>query len=525
MKNAEKELTVQQSVKHLVIAILMLPFLILSFHHAYFDLIIIAISRQEFHNSGELLSFLRYGSAQISLADTYTWILGFLLVYAWALPIFRFVQDINNETLKKIVREKFEKVTLNITGFIFVLFLFDIILHLVQYWKWVDLSVFFWYLLPAYFINKSFLWIFSLIYVNTTFLTKHINFYRHLYSEEEIYRPKPGYQLNTWNRILLLLFFNNLIPLGAIAYLLWKNGYQLNKFYGEIVFYSIYFSIIITIIALGFILKGFWRPINELLKKMKQVGSGNLDVKTTIFSNDDVAQIKNQFNLMVDGLKDRENIKEMFGRYLSFEIAKKLLDSEKINLGGDEIEAAVLFCDIRNFTTMSEKMSPAEVVKFLNHYFSYVTEPILEEKGVINKFIGDAIMAVFSPIFGVESYADSALRASLGMREKLKQFNLEFPEYEAKFGVGLHCGPLIAGNVGTKERLEYTVIGDTVNASARIESQTKEFIRDILLSLELFEKLSPELKGKVEFENMGKIKVKGKSVGLELFYPGVEKDA
>ncbi|MFC1745156.1 adenylate/guanylate cyclase domain-containing protein [Candidatus Riflebacteria bacterium] len=212
-----------------------------------------------------------------------------------------------------------------------------------------------------------------------------------------------------------------------------------------------------------------------------------------------------------------ERVRVMFGRYLSEEVALKLIGNPNLKLGGDLIEAAILFCDIRDFTQISEKMAPAEVVKFLNCYFGFVAEPIQTNNGVINKFIGDAIMAIFSPIFGVENYVDAAFKAALGMQEKLGDFNQSTGGREIKFGIGLHSGPLIAGNIGTPQRLEYTVIGDTVNTASRIEHATKELDRDILLSQPFFDLLSQALKSSYEFKNIGDVEMRGREDKISLF--------
>lgn len=111
---------------------------------------------------------------------------------------------------------------------------------------------------------------------------------------------------------------------------------------------------------------------------------------------------------------------------------------------------------------------------------------------MINKYIGDCVMVVFAPIFDCEDFADKALLAAKGMREELKRFQEDYPEYNAKFGIGIHVGPLVAGNIGTQDRSEYTVIGDTVNVAARLESETKAQGVDLLFSEDLVESLKDQ---------------------------------
>ena len=219
---------------------------------------------------------------------------------------------------------------------------------------------------------------------------------------------------------------------------------------------------------------------------------------------------------MVDGLAERERLKDTFGRYVSVEVAKRLVETGAVSLGGESIEATILFSDIRDFTAMSEKMPPQELVAFLNEYFSYVPGTITAHNGMINKFIGDAIMAVFAPQFGSKDHVDDALRAALGMRAKLAELNARGGP-EIRFGVGLHTGTLVAGNIGTEKRLEYTVIGDTVNVASRIESHNKDLGSVILVSSAVYERLSPALRDSVRGERCDNVKVKGRERALVLY--------
>ncbi len=235
-----------------------------------------------------------------------------------------------------------------------------------------------------------------------------------------------------------------------------------------------------------------------------------------MLDNDGIGELKAYFNDMVEGLAERERLKDTFGRYVSVEVAKRLMESGAISLGGESIEATVLFSDIRDFTPMSEAMPPQELVRFLNSYFSHVTVPIAEHRGMINKFIGDAVMAVFAPQFGSSAHVDDAVRAALGMREKLATFNA-LEKKDVRFGVGVHVGGLVAGNIGTEKRLEYTVIGDTVNIASRIESQNKEQGSVILISEAAYERLSPALKGSLKAERRDAVRLKGKEKPMALY--------
>ncbi len=180
--------------------------------------------------------------------------------------------------------------------------------------------------------------------------------------------------------------------------------------------------------------------------------------------------------------RERLRLRQMFGRYVSEEVVEKILASGKQpDLGGEALQVTVLFADIRNFTTMSESLSAHEVVEILNTYFSRVCEPILEQGGTVDKFIGDAVMAVFGSPAPHADHARRALRAALAMAGKAREFhtwmerrfsNRGLPDF--RIGIGVHTGEAVVGNIGSPQRFEFTAIGDTVNTASRLEGLTKE---------------------------------------------------
>jgi adenylate cyclase len=181
----------------------------------------------------------------------------------------------------------------------------------------------------------------------------------------------------------------------------------------------------------------------------------------------------------------RARLRSMFGSYVSDEVVDLLMakrgEGEQVDLQGEEMVVTVLFSDIRNFTTISQKLTPHEVVEMLNEYFGRVCEPILRERGNVNKFIGDAVMAMFGSPVPYPDHARRAIRAALGMIEAAEEFRewmrQRFPDRglpDFAIGVGIHTGPVISGDIGTDKRREYTIIGDTVNTASRLEGLTKE---------------------------------------------------
>jgi len=194
------------------------------------------------------------------------------------------------------------------------------------------------------------------------------------------------------------------------------------------------------------------------------------------------------------------------------EIAKK--GDFKIQLGGENRDIAVLFVDIRGFTTMSEVLSPEEVVAILNRYLNLTTNAIFKNKGTLDKFVGDATMAVFNSPFDLEDYVFKAVCAAMDIVEGGAALEKELLEKFGRtvgFGVGVNCGEAVVGNVGCEFRMDYTAIGDTVNPAARLESNAKK--GQVLISGEVYERI----KDRIEVEEVGEIPLKGKSKGVFVY--------
>ncbi len=336
-----------------------------------------------------------------------------------------------------------------------------------------------------------------------------------LYSPEELSRLRPGFSIPIYLKISSLIIGFAIIPFGLI-YLLFLNRVPWDTFAGDFGL-MLFLCGVLLLTGVSTVYNGIQLPLNGLIEKMRRVAGGEF-VKTRIYFSDEVGYLKAGFNDMVDGLREREELQDTFGKYLSIEIARELIKNKKVNLGGEDMEAAVMFCDIRNFTPLSEELSASELVDFLNSYFHYITPPITANKGVINKFMGDAVMAIYTPLLGSSDYAADAVRSAAGMRKALAEFNASGKAPgPVEFGIGVHSGKLVGGNIGTAFRLEYTFIGDTVNIAARLESKTKELNTDILVSGPAVKKASGSLGGAVTFASLGKAALKGKSEPVEIF--------
>lgn len=346
------------------------------------------------------------------------------------------------------------------------------------------------------------------------------------------YGQKSGFSISLTMRVGLTIFLLGLMPVFLLIYLpVSFNSYLITSEVTRMAIlkninYAIPF-ILSIVLGVWFIIaqvmsiftfrKSIQGPINSLIGRMERVGKGDFDCRTVVLNNDEIGKLKANFNAMLDGLVEREQIKDTFGKFVSFEIAEKLMNSGTLKLSGELINATILFSDIRDFTPLSEQMDPNSLINFLNHYFSYMVQPILDHGGVVNKFIGDAIMAIFTPAFSSEDPSNSALKAALSMRDALAKFNGLGVYPAIGTGIGIHCGNLVAGNVGTHNRMEYTVIGDNVNIAARIESQTKLFQTDLLISENVRQQIEDGCFPGIDFIPCPSVKLKGKSQPILLF--------
>lgn len=271
------------------------------------------------------------------------------------------------------------------------------------------------------------------------------------------------------------------------------------------------FSILVTVIVVTFMVS----PINVLVGIARKIGKGDLEQKVEMKRKDELGELGNSFNEMIKGLKDRDFIKDTFGKYVSKQVAEAILNG-RLELGGERKRATVLISDIRNFTAISEKFPPEEVVDFLNEYFSEMVSVVIKYEGTLDKFIGDALLAVFGAPIAHPDDAQRAVFAALEMQEKLKEFNkkrVKKGKNEIRIGVAVHTGNLVAGNIGSEVRMEYTVIGDTVNLTSRLEPLNKQFGTQILIS----ESTYREVKDDIEVREIPAVELRGKEEKVKVY--------
>ena len=259
-------------------------------------------------------------------------------------------------------------------------------------------------------------------------------------------------------------------------------------------------------------------PIDALGQAMARVRNEELDAHVPVLSNDAVARLSDGFNAMVEGLRQGRFVKDTFGRYVSPQVVDEVL-AGKVALGGEERFATVLFSDVRGFTSISEALRPGEVVALLNDFLDRMVDVVVREGGNVDKFIGDAVMATFGvPVPRTpEEDARSAVKAALGMLAALDGWNAERAargEATLRIGIGIHSGEVVAGNIGSARKMEYTVIGDTVNIASRIEGLTRDVGAPLLVS-EATRALVGD--GVAAFAPVGPVSIRGRQQGLTLY--------
>jgi adenylate cyclase len=269
----------------------------------------------------------------------------------------------------------------------------------------------------------------------------------------------------------------------------------------------------------SFVLAGFiTRPIDRLMDGVREIQKGNgYAMQLPITTSDEVGHLTRAFNDMVKSLSEKELIKEAFSRYVSRQVAGLILsDPDKYisTLKGQRKTIAVLFADIRGFTRIAEALGPEQVVAMLNVYLTYMTDVIFRHEGTLDKFLGDGLMAIFGAPVEQPNSTLNAVRAALDMRERLHKFNLAREiggEEPVMVGIGINYGDAIVGNIGSRERMDYSVIGDTVNVAQRIQTFTEG--GQIILAAPAYRRVETYVEGKP----LGPHELRGKREKIELF--------
>ena len=284
--------------------------------------------------------------------------------------------------------------------------------------------------------------------------------------------------------------------------------------------FSILLAAVLAIPAALVISRKTSKPLIELQAAVNRIGAGDFDTPLAVVSQDEFGQVAEAVNAMAKGLKERDRVKSTFAHYVSQQVMDSILKSDRgIQLSGDRRRITVLFCDIRGFSTMSEKLSPEKVVQLLNEYFESMVEVVFRNNGTLDKFLGDGMMVIFGAPEDDVYQEEHALKTAIEMQGEIARLRERWKEegIDIHSGVGIHSGPAVVGNIGSSRRMDYTAIGDTVNLASRLESATKELGVGILVSEHTYQATRTTFR----FREMGSIHVKGRTEAVMTYTPEI----
>jgi adenylate cyclase len=257
------------------------------------------------------------------------------------------------------------------------------------------------------------------------------------------------------------------------------------------------------------------KPIHKLAQGIKAIAAGSFDITLPITARDEIGDLTQSFNDMAKSLREKEKIKRAFSSYVARQVVDEILKNpDAIMLSGARRDVSVIFCDMRGFTPLAERLPPEEVVAALNDFYSLMIDTTIKHDGTINKFLGDAVMAIFGAPVAYPDHCMRAVKTALAMQQGIAELSAKRVAQGKEpmaVGIGISAGEAVAGTVGTESQMEYTVIGDKVNLAARLESNAKP--GQILVS----ESTYSQVADKVEARCLGAISVKGKEEEVTVY--------
>ncbi len=310
-------------------------------------------------------------------------------------------------------------------------------------------------------------------------------------------------------RLLIALPMINLIT-GLIVGALTSNGNGSSDL-GLDVLVALAVTTTVALELTVMVSKSILYPLRDLESAVARVTEGDYEAFVPVTTGDEIGELAASFNQMVEGLAERERLREVFGTYVDKEVAEYIL-SDAFSEEGVEIEVTVLFCDVREFTAFAERATPQQVVRTLNRLFEVIVPIIAGHGGHVDKFVGDGLLAVFGAPEPFPDHADRALRAACEIGSAV---NRKGRAGELRVGVGVNTGPVVAGAIGGAGRLNFSVIGSAVNVASRVEAQTRERDDDILITGETRARLSDEF----EVESRGEVELRGVGEPVAIYAP------
>lgn len=275
-------------------------------------------------------------------------------------------------------------------------------------------------------------------------------------------------------------------------------------------------SLAITLIGAMRIARRITKPVTQLADAARLMSKGEYASTIKTSEGDEIGELATAFNTMAKGMAERDTVRDILGKVTSQAVAEQLL-SQQIELGGEEREVTVLFADIRNFTQLCETLTPTQTLALLNRYLTEIDTVIEANDGVIDKYTGDGVMALFGAPIARADDAGRAMQAAMTIVARISQLGRQLAEEglpHPDIGIGINTARVIAGNIGSASRLNYTVLGDGVNLAARLEGLTKRYQVPIVAG----EKTRARL-DKLVWRELDKVRVKGKTVPVRIYQP------
>ena len=362
----------------------------------------------------------------------------------------------------------------------------------------------------------------------TFFVTEHLwrKDIGRYFPEGDLSAVPRVFRLRVRTRLLVMFLLVGVVPLSVLGVMAYQRAASLpgmepeaaTQVVGSLLVSIAFIALVGVIVSIAlavFVAASVATPLGEVQRAMRRVERGALDTRCPVVTNDEIGAAAEGFNRMVSGLKEREMLRETFGKYVSPEIRDEIL-SGRVSLQGQAQDVTILFSDLRDFTPWVERTTPQDVVRDLNTYFTEMEGAIREHHGLVVQFIGDGIEAVFGAPVGRADHPTMAVRAALEMRRRLAVWNVDRERAgkpPLRHGIGIHTGRVLAGNIGSSERLAYALIGDPVNLASRIQGLNKELGSDVLLSAATYQRLGDHF----DTSALPAVLVKGKSVEVEVY--------
>ncbi|MBU1139278.1 MAG: HAMP domain-containing protein [Proteobacteria bacterium] len=278
--------------------------------------------------------------------------------------------------------------------------------------------------------------------------------------------------------------------------------------------------VLLGIIVAAFLSKQLSRPIKHLVEGSQEISRGNYRYRFQERRQDELGQLMGSLNTMTEGLLRKEQVEQTFSRYVSPNVACALMNNlEKIHLGGSHVEATVLFADISGFTTLSEGLEPTAINSLLNEYFTLIDQIAGKHGGHIDKYIGDCAMILFGVPLHDKEHGINGVSCGVEIQQVIKEYNLTRKKQRkitVEFSIGINSGTMLAGNMGSERRMEYTVVGNAVNLASRLSSIATA--GEVIVTRELHDTLG--LAALFETYQSGTIELRGKTTPVEVWHIG-----